>query len=260
MPPSKKPKSTSGNVRSLERGLRILQEFNVATPLLTNQELSRRTKLPKPTVTRLTQTLSALGYLERAPDRVGFYLAPRLAVLGAAAINGAGIARVCRPLMQRLADDVGAEVGLVAPDGMNIVYLENCRTEQEIQLHIVLGTRLPLEIIAVGHAYVASLEESERAALFQTIKLRHGPSWKELQTNLQNSIEQVHHRGFCVAEGWATNLRSAAAPLKIPGASMTYALDCSGPARSFPARRMNTEVGPKLLRLVKDIQQLYGRV
>jgi DNA-binding IclR family transcriptional regulator len=209
-------------------------------------------------VTRLTQTLTALGYLEAAPDGGGFYVAPRLAAIGAAVLNGSGIAKVCRPLMQEAADELGAEVGLASRDGMSVVYLENCRTAKEIQLHIVPGTRLPIEIIAIGHAYVAAMPGADRETLLETIKLRHGRSWHQIYSNVQSSLKQVARQGFCVADGWAVKLRSAAVPLVLPGAQAPYALDCSGPSGEFSVRHMTAAVGPRLLRLAEDIVRLYS--
>jgi DNA-binding IclR family transcriptional regulator len=245
-------------VRSLARGLGILEAFAGTKPIMTNQDIARHTRLPKPTVTRLTQTLTALGYLELAPDNGGFYLAPRLAAVGAAVLNGSGIARVCQPLMQRAADEIGAEIGLASRDGTNVVYLENCKTSKEIQLHIVQGTRLPIEIIAIGHAYVGGMPSAERDSLLDTIKLRHGRSWHHILSSVQDSLNQIERQGFCVADGWAVNLRSAAVPLALPGAHAPYALDCSGPSSEFPVKRMNASVGPRLLRLAQDIVRLYS--
>jgi len=126
-------------------------------------------------------------------------------------------------------------------------------------LHIVPGTRLPLEIIAIGHAYVAALPEPQRQELLHTIKLRHGVRWRELQANLSDSIRQVERQGFCIAEGWAVDLRSVAVPLVLPGASDPYALDCSGPAAQFSRRRLQSDVGPKLVALARRIAGLYQR-
>jgi hypothetical protein len=48
---------------TLARGLEVLRCFTPLEPLLGNKEISVRTGLPKPTVSRLTYTLTKLGYL-----------------------------------------------------------------------------------------------------------------------------------------------------------------------------------------------------
>ena len=50
---------------NLARGMQVLRAFSVREPLLGNRELADRTGLPKPTISRLTYTLTLLGYLSR---------------------------------------------------------------------------------------------------------------------------------------------------------------------------------------------------
>ena len=56
----------------LARGLEVLRCFTPLEPMLGNKEISVRTGLPKPTVSRLTYTLTKLGYL-RHNMRLGKY-------------------------------------------------------------------------------------------------------------------------------------------------------------------------------------------
>src|ERR1039457_5610771 len=57
---------------TLARGLDVLRCFSATEPELTNKEISGRTGLPKPTVSRLTYTLTRLGYLRHLPH-IGKY-------------------------------------------------------------------------------------------------------------------------------------------------------------------------------------------
>ena len=50
-------------VSSVARAFSLLRCFESGAQHLGNQEMARQTGLPKPTVSRLTFTLSALGYL-----------------------------------------------------------------------------------------------------------------------------------------------------------------------------------------------------
>jgi len=55
-------------VTALARGLRLLQVFRSGEERLSNQELAERCSLPKSTVTRLTYTLTLLGFLHHHQD------------------------------------------------------------------------------------------------------------------------------------------------------------------------------------------------
>ena len=48
-------------VTALARGLELLRCFTPSESVLGNQELARKTGLPKPTITRMTHTLTRLG-------------------------------------------------------------------------------------------------------------------------------------------------------------------------------------------------------
>ena len=55
-------------ITALARGLEVLRAFTPTEGLLGNGEIAERTGLPKPTVSRLTYTLTKLGYLEFLPS------------------------------------------------------------------------------------------------------------------------------------------------------------------------------------------------
>ena len=59
--PPKKPATDRSFVIALSRGLDVLRAFHPNDGLLGNQELAARTKLPKPTVSRLTYTAQVLN-------------------------------------------------------------------------------------------------------------------------------------------------------------------------------------------------------
>jgi len=56
--------------------------FQPRDGLLGNQEIAARTNLPKPTVSRLTYTLTKLGYLMPVPRFDKYQLAPAAIALG----------------------------------------------------------------------------------------------------------------------------------------------------------------------------------
>src|SRR5690606_13788423 len=91
-------------VSALARGLEVLTCFHDAGTLLGNQEIAERSRLPKSTVSRLTYTLTKLGYLEAVPAMSKYRLGTAAVVLGASALTQFDIRRIAIPLMQELAD------------------------------------------------------------------------------------------------------------------------------------------------------------
>ena len=74
-------------VNSVARAFSILRCFEQVRShpehrYLGNQEIARRTRLPKATVSRLSQTLATLGYLEYSPTLEKYTLGPAVLGLG----------------------------------------------------------------------------------------------------------------------------------------------------------------------------------
>ena len=86
----------------MSRGLDVLRAFRPNDGLLGNQEIAARTKLPKPTISRLTYTLTKLGYLTQVPRFEKYQLAPAAMSLGYAALANLGVRHLSQPFRDEL--------------------------------------------------------------------------------------------------------------------------------------------------------------
>src|SRR5882672_3568574 len=91
-------------VTALARGLEVLRAFTSTDGLLGNGEIAERAGLPKPTVSRLTYTLTKLGYLSHVDRLAKYQLAPAALALGYTALANIRIRQLARTHMQELAD------------------------------------------------------------------------------------------------------------------------------------------------------------
>ena len=113
---------------TLARGLEVLRCFTPLEPMLGNKEISVRTGLPKPTVSRLTYTLTKLGYL-RHNMRLGKYqLGSAVLSIGYPLLASMSIRQIARPFMKELADYANGSVNMGIRDRLNMVYVEACRS------------------------------------------------------------------------------------------------------------------------------------
>jgi len=103
--PQEEPGETGDRhfVTALARGLEVLACFTSGEVQLGNQQLAERCKLPKSTVSRLTMTLTRLGYLIQVPDTGRYRLGMATLALGTAMMSRLDVRQVARPLMQELA-------------------------------------------------------------------------------------------------------------------------------------------------------------
>src|SRR5690606_40298777 len=119
---------------------------------LGNQDIARRTRLPKATVSRLTQTLATLGYLEYSPTLEKYALGPAVLGLGHAYMAGHDVIGIAQPLMQELADYTRSAVMLAVPEGLRMLLLEVCQGDEMFNLRIEKGARVPHGTTALGRA------------------------------------------------------------------------------------------------------------
>jgi DNA-binding IclR family transcriptional regulator len=251
-------------VEALARGLDVLRAFRADDGgLLGNQEIAARTGLPKPTVSRLTYTLTKLGYLVHS-ERLGKYrLGTPVLSLGYAALGAAGIRQAARPLMQALADRVDAAVSLGSRDGLSMLYVENCRGGGALTLSLDLGSTVPIATTAMGRAYLAALPAAERARLLDEIARQQGDERRRqaILAGIEQAVEDVKTRGFTISAGdWQPDVYAAGAPLVLPDGAGILALNCGGPAFRLTRERLDAEIGPHMAALVREIQAALSRL
>jgi len=128
---------------TLARGLEVLRCFTPMEPMLGNKEISVRTGLPKPTVSRLPSTLTKLGYL-RHNMRLGKYqLGSAVLSIGYPLLASMSIRQIAQPFMKELADYCNGSVNMGIRDRLNMVYVEACRSGNLTTLPDI-GTAIPI--------------------------------------------------------------------------------------------------------------------
>jgi DNA-binding IclR family transcriptional regulator len=137
-------------VTALARGLDILRAFHAGEGMLGNQEIAHRTGLPKPTVARLTHTLTELGYLNYIRRFRKYELGASVLALGYAAISSMDVRRASRQPLEQLAHALNASTALGGRDRHSMIYLEACRGPSVVAITHDVGTRVPMASTAMG--------------------------------------------------------------------------------------------------------------
>lgn len=199
--------------RSLIRGIDILRAFRPGSSWLGNSELAERTGLSPSTVSRLTQTLVLCGMLQHDGHRRAYRLAPPVLSFAHAMRAGSSVLALAAPRMRALAESQRINVGLAAPDGDEMVYLESIRYNRRVALrNVVSGQRVPMELTSLGRAYLATLSAPQRQPLYDVFQRRCGAQWRTVQAEIGSALKQVREQGFCAAS-WQPEVVALAAPL-----------------------------------------------
>lgn len=246
-------------VTALARGLELLRCFAPGERHLGVTELARRTRLPKPTVSRLVGTLCKLGYLDHSEALGKYSLGTGVLSLGYSMLSNLDIRQLAKPFMQELAEYSRASVSLGVRDRLSMVYIETLRSSSPIAVQRSIGARLPIATTSMGRAYLAALPESERNFLMDQIRLRDEENWPRIKAGIEQGFIEYAERGFCLSIGaWEKEIVAVGVPFLGQDGSL-MAFNCGGPAYVLTREKLESDIGPKLVSLVKRAGSMMGR-
>lgn len=247
-------------VTALARGLEVLSCFRSGDSFLANHEIAERCGLPKSTITRLTHTLTRLGYLHVVPDSGKYRLGTATAALGSSMLANLDVRQVARPFMLALAAETDAVVALATRDRLSMLYLECCRGTGIVTLSLDVGSRIALGTTAIGRAHLAGLPPAERAALMERIRELDEARWPAVKRGIDQAVEEYAATGCASSLGeWVKDVHGVAMPFS-PGRGLPMmALSVAGAAQELPAGRLLGEIRDKLVGTVHKIEQSLGQ-
>jgi len=241
-------------VTALARGLEVLRAFRPEDGPLGNQELAERTGLPKPTVSRITHTLTTLGYLEYIARQSRYAIAPAVLALGHQCVTAAGIKRVARPHMQELAEYADASVALGARDRLSMIYLDVARGSRTVAFSLDAGAHVPMRNSAMGAAFLWALPAQERNFLLDAIAKSHADEWPTIKRRLKAAFKSLDATGFCVFEGTYERAINGVGCALIQPDGAVSAFSCAAPVFQFPRERLTEDIGPRLVALCAAVR------
>jgi len=209
----------TGTSQSLERGLAILSSYHADRPLIGVSELSRELDLSRSTAHRYVTTLAQLGYLQQDAVSKRYRLGPKVLDLGFSALSAMDLLEIAAPHLRKLSDDTQRTVNLAILEGTDVVYVERYRAsrpgQQEIDLNLHVGARLPAYCTAMGKAILAFLPEDRLAKLIRRIDFEErGPNTITDATAFREELSRIRETALAVNdEELAYGLRSIAAPV-----------------------------------------------
>ena len=244
---------------TLARGLEVLRCFTPLEPLLGNKEISVRTGLPKPTVSRLTYTLTKLGYL-RHNMRLGKYqLGSAVLSIGYPLLASMNVRQVARPLMKELADYCSGWVSMGVRDRLNMVYVETCRSGNGITTLPDIGTSVPISQSVIGRAFLAACTPAEREAVLNQLKVKDPDAYRKYRAQIDKSLEDIRARGFCASMGELRREHFAVGvPMRRTVDGEIVAFNAGIPAFMVKKGQLEDDIGPRLVTMVRNIEAALG--
>jgi IclR family acetate operon transcriptional repressor len=251
----------SGQVQSLVRALRLLQEVAEAGDGITLTEVANQVGLPVSSAHRLLSTLQQEGFVRFDGERTLWFVGVKAFTVGNAFLRARDLVQVARPYMRGLMEQCDETVNLAVEDGGQIIYLAQIECRQMMRALASPGARVPMHSSAVGKVLLAYAGDQAREPMLERVRLeRFTANTITSRDRLLKSLDQVKDQGFAFDdEEHAIGLRCVAAPIFNEAREAIAGISLSGPAARVTDRRFR-ELAALVQRTAKVITRDFGGV
>lgn len=237
--PGRSRSAEVGEVRTLERGLHLLETLSEAETLSLS-ELARRTELSPSTAYRLLETLRRRGFADWDEGKGLWKVGLRAYQVGSAFLTRGGLVDAAMPEMERLVDELNETVNLAVLDGNEAVYVAQVEGRQLIRMFTRIGARAPLYCTGVGKALLMEHPEAEVRRI-----LGSGPYKAFTAHTLTSSTAFLKALSGAKAKGYALDneeredgVRCIATPVRDSRGKVVASMSLSAPASRVPDERV----------------------
>ena len=157
-------------VEPVIRAFSVLEALNLR-PVTSLAVLAQTTKLPKPTLVRLLDTLIAGGYVRRVSRRDGYELAERVVRLSGGFRHADAVVEAARPFLSALTAEHKWPVALATLNRDAMLIRASTTRESPFSTDTnLLNRRVPMLLSALGRAYIAYCPDQERRTILDLLR------------------------------------------------------------------------------------------
>ena len=246
-------------VRSLAKGLQVIEAFGEEKSSHTLSDIARATGLTRATARRLLHTLVRLGYAEHEDKR--FSLSPRVLNLGYSYLTSLGLWNVAEPFMEDLVSVVKESCSASVLDGFDVVYVARVPTRARIMsITLNIGTRLPCHATSMGRVLLAGLPEDQLEHFLGGLPLEAYTDHTVTDPDeLREIVGKVRRQGWAlVDQELELGLRSVAVPLLDRTMRVFAAVNVSAHTSRASVKGIKSSILPELQKCARLINRAYG--
>jgi IclR family mhp operon transcriptional activator len=185
-------------VEPVLRAFSVLEVLN-RQPVTSLAVLAQMTKLPKPTLVRLLDTLIAGGYVRRVSRRDGYELAERVVRLSGGFRHADAIVEAARPFLSALTAEHKWPVALATLNRDAMLIRAGTMHESPFSTDTnLLNRRVPMLLSALGRAYIAYCPDQERRTILDLLRASpretDRPAWDA--NYVRHLLRTIRAKGF----------------------------------------------------------------
>ncbi|RTZ89756.1 MAG: hypothetical protein DSY91_07290 [Deltaproteobacteria bacterium] len=186
------------HLKSLEKGLALLESFGQDAQAMTLTELAQRCGFHISTVQRLTATLCRLGYLKKDQSK-RYHLGLKVIKLGFRVTQTLALRTFLLPYLRDLFEEIDQTVNLFLLEGDEVVIVERLEKRRILQYNLQTGSGLPLYCTASGKAILSHMDSEWVERFLDRVELRaFTPHTLTTRDALFNELDITRERGFAV--------------------------------------------------------------
>lgn len=242
---------------SVEKALQVIECFDLKSPSLTLDELSKKTGFSKPTVFRMISSLEKFGYLKRINEDGQMKFQLGMAFLEKSYIVNShfDIRELAKQEMLSLRNETGLSVQLAIRDGNEAIYIEQFEALTAFRVFPQVGRRVPLYAAACPRVLLAYIRSEEQKAILDSYTyMAFTPHTKINYELIFSDLNSIREKGFAVSKG---ELHEGTAAIAVPIFDINHnviaALSVIGLDREFD-KRLGEHIA-KLQERAEKIQQ-----
>lgn len=223
----------SYRVQSAERLLDVLEAVAASATGLRAGEIATQLGLPFSTTHRLAALLARRSYLSMDRESRRYHLGPAVLRLRGGRAGPVSLEEAARPLVQRLAIELGETAFLAVPDGQHALVLCAARPQALLSASCFAGMQLPLHATAAGKCLLAFGPAEQAAGVMREVLRRC------TERTLVDPHALAQELALVRADGYAREYQEyerGLAGLAVPvgsGVSLVGALAIAGPCARF---------------------------
>ncbi|MEH7342423.1 IclR family transcriptional regulator [Bacillus sp. JJ1532] len=188
---------------SVVKALGLLDFFLEENNELTLNEITKKSKLSKPTVFRLLTSLEVTGFLTKTKNThqdVRYRLGLKLLELGNLVSEQLELRTIALPLMRKICADINEAVHLVILDGDKAVFIEKIESSHAVRLYTRVGKRSDLYIGSGPKLLLAYMPETQQQALIEKMKFNKlTPYTIDNKETLYKEIDKIKTNGYSIS-------------------------------------------------------------
>jgi IclR family pca regulon transcriptional regulator len=233
-------------LQSLDKGLSVLNCFDVDAASLTISEVAERSGFDRAFVRRALLTFTHLGYLQTDGKR--YALTARVLSVGYRYLGALPFWKVAQPILQELSDEINETVSIGVLDQLETVFVLRVPARRLLTFDPSIGSRVPAHLNSIGQVLMAAMADDALAAyLDQITYARFTARTVTDKALLQAQLAQVREQGWSfTSEQYEQGHCGIAVPLRRGRGPVTGGLNVSLLADRHAETRAIEELLPRI--------------